>query len=562
MPSRRGISAVLGLAFLLVSAVLGVGVAPADSGRAAPAPADGSATAKPKPPPCKKLKRKPARCRKKPATAKRRPVPCNKVKVKPARCRKATPQQPRPRQPRPLNVSVSVDSARAVSAEIPPAGGSASATAADGSRYTLTIPPGALLDRVTVKLTPIGSVPGLPLSGGFVAGVHLEPEGLRLVQPATLLVEPKTSVPDGRRTGFAYYDLGRELHLYPISGNASSATFSITHFSGYGVGDGTQADRSAHNAAHPPTDPVDQARQQTAAGAIPSAAHEASLLAPYFVLLAQLRDPNAVDAAVATFVAWKALAQPFAAMYPGLGARLLAMERNDFPAAMRQHVAHYRRQCAALKDLTQVRQMLRIAGYAADLPSLGALRPDVDAALNACVRFELDFELTLDEQAVIEPASATVRVDGLRLTARLGAFPFVMDLSGEKDLTVVRYTVAPADCWTHTWVVSPTKPLVVRSLSFDLNLHGGAASAATLRVIVDPGALNESITHVCSGDASSAYTDERTTYERCFSLVHPTGVVGPSQYIGAAVWARGTMSASGGDCTATTTFELRHTPVP
>ena len=528
---------------ILVAAALVLAAGPTASSSSTPAP-DAPAAHAAKPKPCKKLKRKPPRCRKKP---KRKP---------PAR----PPAQPRPRTPSPRAVSVAVDAARSVGGQLSPAGGGATATAADGTTYTLTIPQGAVLDEVAIKLTPIASVQNLPLSGGFVAGVHLEPEGLRLLQRATLVITPSRSVPDNTRTGFAYYDLGREFHLYPIRGSASAVTFSVTHFSGYGVGEGTQSDRSQQAAGNPPSDPLDQAQQQTAAGPIPSPAHEQSLLATYFVISSLLPSPTTLDSAVSTYVGWKALAQGFVTTYPRLAALVTDLERNQFPSQMRRHIEFFRAQCIAQRDLTQVRQILRIAGYAQFIPTLAVLRPDVDVALDRCVRFELDMELTLKEQAPIEPSSATVRFQGLPLRSATGGFPFAATLTGQKELTVASYGVDDADCWTHTWAVTPTSPFVVRSLEFDINLYGAGSPPADLRVEVDPGALDEQITHICNGDPETRYTDQRQTYVTCFRTVHPDGRIGPWQYVGASVWARGTFSRSSGECSVATTFELRHTP--
>ena len=83
----------------------------------------------------------------------------------------------------PVNITVSTDSAHAAAETITAAnGGTITATGADGTIFTLTVPANALLTDEAVTMTPISSVGGLLISGGLVAGVQLAPEGLRLFQ--------------------------------------------------------------------------------------------------------------------------------------------------------------------------------------------------------------------------------------------------------------------------------------------------------------------------------------------------------------------------------------------
>src|SRR5438270_782171 len=79
-------------------------------------------------------------------------------------------------------------------------------TGADGTRYTLTIPAGALASPETVRVAPLLAVAGL----GGVAGVSLLPAGLRLLAPATLVVAPARAV-----SGFAFRGGGAALHAAP-----------------------------------------------------------------------------------------------------------------------------------------------------------------------------------------------------------------------------------------------------------------------------------------------------------------------------------------------------------
>ena len=91
--------------------------------------------------------------------------------------------------PNPLNVQVKVDSKVSASAVISTTGGTLSVQGADGTKFTLTFPNGALFNDEKITLTPVTSVDGLPFSGGLVGGVLMAPDGLRLLKPASLTIE-------------------------------------------------------------------------------------------------------------------------------------------------------------------------------------------------------------------------------------------------------------------------------------------------------------------------------------------------------------------------------------
>ena len=91
----------------------------------------------------------------------------------------------------PVNLTVTLDGSRAATADIPVTGGTLSVTDAKGNKFTLTIPDKALASPETIRMTPVASAGGIPLSGNLVGAVQLEPEGLVLFQLATLTMEPR-----------------------------------------------------------------------------------------------------------------------------------------------------------------------------------------------------------------------------------------------------------------------------------------------------------------------------------------------------------------------------------
>ncbi len=158
--------------------------------------------------------------------------------------------------PNPLSVSPVLDPTHATVAVITAtAGGSITATAADGTIYILAIPADALLFDTEITLTPVTSIGGLPFSGGLQAAVQIAPDGLYLYQVATLSIAPATAVLSSKQIGFGYYGSGTEFHLEALT--TTGLVFGIQHFSGYGAGLGTAADVSQQE-LRPPIAPLDQ----------------------------------------------------------------------------------------------------------------------------------------------------------------------------------------------------------------------------------------------------------------------------------------------------------------
>jgi hypothetical protein len=131
-------------------------------------------------------------------------------------------------------MSVAPDASRAVQATIPISGGTVSAIGKDNARFTLTIPANALLEAQVITLTPIAATAGRPITSG--AAVQIDPDGLRLYQPATLLIEPATPVPLAQQVAMGWGGNGRDVHLEPLELRKAELSMRLTHFSGYSVG--------------------------------------------------------------------------------------------------------------------------------------------------------------------------------------------------------------------------------------------------------------------------------------------------------------------------------------
>ena len=132
-------------------------------------------------------------------------------------------------------VVVTVDQPRAATKTLPLEGGTLEATGADGTVYSLRIPPGALLLETTITMTPIVSIAGGELPGGSVLGVDLQPSGLRLYEFAELSIVPRNLSPTASIAGFGYEGDGDDLHRYPAALDAGRIRLHVIHFSGAGA---------------------------------------------------------------------------------------------------------------------------------------------------------------------------------------------------------------------------------------------------------------------------------------------------------------------------------------
>jgi predicted small lipoprotein YifL len=132
----------------------------------------------------------------------------------------------------PPPAALQLDSPKGVTQTVGAAGGSLTATATDGTRYTLTVPAQALRQDVAITLTPIAALGDLPPGVSLAGGAQLGPEGQTFDVPITLTVELATS-PASAPVPFAYAGDLQQRHLYPAAVAGRTITFDLAHFSGY-----------------------------------------------------------------------------------------------------------------------------------------------------------------------------------------------------------------------------------------------------------------------------------------------------------------------------------------
>ncbi len=118
-----------------------------------------------------------------------------------------------------------------------------------------------------ITMTPVSSIEGLPFSQGYLAAVHLGPDGAKLVESADLTMEIPGDYDPSTLIGFAADGTGDDLHLYPATFSSydgkTYAEFYVTHFSLYGVAQVLQGEIESQ-LAHPPVNPASQDDQELA----------------------------------------------------------------------------------------------------------------------------------------------------------------------------------------------------------------------------------------------------------------------------------------------------------
>lgn len=135
----------------------------------------------------------------------------------------------------PVNVTVELDETNSTSGMFSTNGSVMSLTGADGTVFTLEIPPGALEADTAITMTVVKSMGGAPLSRDIFA-VQLEPSGLLLNEIATLTIQPAQEIPVKNQVVFGYEGRGEDYHLAMVDPNSREIKVKLMGFSGAGVG--------------------------------------------------------------------------------------------------------------------------------------------------------------------------------------------------------------------------------------------------------------------------------------------------------------------------------------
>ncbi len=325
------------------------------------------------------------------------------------------------------SVSPVRDATGAASADVGPDGGILTAMGSDGSRFTLEVPVDAVNVPTTITMTPVSRIDRIPFSGGLVAGVEFEPQGLRLLVPATLTIHPASPAAVDRTLTYAYLAGGEDFILYPRTADASSLSISVPHFSGYGAGEGT-SDDAAQQASQPAASPLapyiqeiaqwqkmefeDQITNDEFQEKLEDVVHRAYLeqIAPALQEAKRSCDRAQVKVAITTALEFSMLIQKWGSdeslVLNGITSEILA----DCVEILENCQKRAFDRCVARNDPYEAAVILDIGRQ---LQLLGVDFPPFlteDGYVESCLRFELDFESKLVDHVEVGGYDYTRRV--------------------------------------------------------------------------------------------------------------------------------------------------------
>jgi hypothetical protein len=361
--------------------------------------------------------------------------------------------------PNPLRVTVALDETTSTESVVLSAGGTVIAEGSDGTKYTLVIPENALLSDQEVRMTPVASIDGLPLSGGLVAAIELRPEGLLLFEPATLTIELPDDVSADSFLGFSFLHSGEELFLYPTEVTSNTIHVQVMHFSGYGGGSGSSQD-SLNMDKYPPSSAQNQAQQAAASatskagGQIPYDEFE-DILRDWYTssvkpnLKAATTDDSAMEASITEFLRWAVQVARC-----GLTDKFTVELDNgkiDVSKAIKNAVQKVSQRCSSQSNPAEARRLMRLARMSLLLGeewAPGSAQQAEKALIEVarCGRFELKFDSIIESEAgcqanFISHVRATVQ---LKVAEGVEAF-LANQYKGEGDLEYVDFS-PPSGC--------------------------------------------------------------------------------------------------------------------
>jgi hypothetical protein len=130
----------------------------------------------------------------------------------------------------PIDVQAVGDDRGRAAAVIGPDGGKIATTGADGARYELSIPPGALVLATEIAIIPITTIRGAPVQVKNMPGIIIEPEGIVLREIATLTITKPGLDPKEVVGAIAGYGRGQDLRLTLARVETGTAIIPVEHF--------------------------------------------------------------------------------------------------------------------------------------------------------------------------------------------------------------------------------------------------------------------------------------------------------------------------------------------
>jgi hypothetical protein len=505
-------------------------------------------------------------------------------------------------RPRPVDVRAAADEARAVSLAVGTGGGTLEATAADGTRFVLTIPPNAMSSTDVVTMTPTASIAGIPFSTGSTAAVILGPDGLRFVRPAKLTIFPSQPIPVAEQVGFSAEGTGHDFHLDVLSPDPSKIELELFHFTLGGVAQAPQFDFDRYGQRVPTrreawarqslAELMAENRQAVLRGDEPRSPDSSAYVSLFVwanegvlpLATAAATNDERYKQALTDYLAWDRQQELLSIEDPDLNA-LDALIRAQLRKAFVVYVDRTYERCLA-GDLTKLLDILGVAYTAQVLGAVGEdgttvkeheLIPEgIDLTqtlekVNRCARFELDYEFRFKTPNFFRSRSHD---EGHVRALSVVIHPFTQltpppPIVGQKDLDYVSFTPAARSCFFDqdptVYSARATAPFVVASLEFDTWRND---PPRYLVLKIDPGDTEERVTCNPQDDPDgvklTAYRDAFTRihseelFERRYLIARWTDLGG--RPYGTSVIARSKPQGSCCSYEGTSTWVLRHAP--
>lgn len=465
-----------------------------------------------------------------------------------------TPPTPTP-DLSPLSISVAFDAERAVSAPVGAEGGQLSATGADGTVYTLSIPAGALAYTQTLTLAPSASVAGLPLSGGALGAAQIAPEGLILMQPATLTIAPPELPEAATIYAFGFDDTGAEFHLRGSDDAAAqlagTKTISIRapKLRGYGAGKGTQADVAQYRGKHRPSRIADRIVEDGLIVLLPTyeewVEEKREEMGDILALLKQAgKQPEAIEEAVLAYIEWDYRVGRHPQKDTDLGPERAAF-RERLRQAIKTASAGAAERCYSKHNLADGLRLQRWLYYLYTYAKPTDSRY-LEAMVMKCLSFDLEVQASFVRNG--NPGGTNIRIDvGVESRIRLKPvlnYP-LFGLVGQGELTVKRAIYnSQVEC-SERFIPKTTHPMRVINVTI---VPDGSNGYNVDSILFDPGkGIQGTVFWTCdSGDGDKAYD---LLYTAEFSMIHQDELHGGTN---SGIFRLPHWQPSGGDQIATT----------
>jgi hypothetical protein len=134
----------------------------------------------------------------------------------------------------PLDITADLDTSTVAKAVIGIDGGTLRLNIRGGTTVILAIPKDALLSDTPISMTAVAKLDGWTFQPAEFASVQLEPDGLQLLEAATLTFDRPDAADPAMFAQVGWGAQGEDLHPILASSVANGVSIPIEHFSGYG----------------------------------------------------------------------------------------------------------------------------------------------------------------------------------------------------------------------------------------------------------------------------------------------------------------------------------------